>query len=416
MSDFSGALSSIPGLAGALASKEQREQGLARQMQQTQGVIGLLSTIQQREQQEAVQGILSQSGGDLGAALPALLKSGPLGIQTATQLAGLQAAMRKETAGQAIGSGGLLKADGTIVAPAARPAAPAAPSNVARLITERDGLPQDDPRRPLFDAAIKKETEVRPAAGTQPTTLNRLLSERDALPPGDPRRNSYDNAIRKESETSRQITPVIVNSGGTGKPPTGYRYKADGELEPIPGGPKDMSIKNKAVAETAAIKAKIVTDKVDEALAQTGFFSTGLIGEVLGKVPGTNAYDLDATLDTIKANIGFNELQAMRQQSPTGGALGQVAVRELDMLQATLASLKKGQSQPNLRNGLNQVKKHYMNWKNAVDQAAAQEGGSPIAAPPAAPVAAPAAPQPAGAWTPEKQRRLEELQRKRNGS
>lgn len=179
---------------------------------------------------------------------------------------------------------------------------------------------------------------------------------------------------------ARQVAPVVVTGGGSAaqpKAPTGYRYTKDGDLEPIPGGPKDQTTRNKAVAETAAIKAKIVMDKVDEALKETGFMSTGLTGSVLGMIPGTSAYNLDATLDTIKANIGFNELQAMRQASPTGGALGQVAVRELDMLQAVLASLKKGQSQDKLRSGLNQVKQHYSNWKNAVDQSANVEGTQP---------------------------------------
>lgn len=185
-------------------------------------------------------------------------------------------------------------------------------------------------------------------------------------------------ASRRADATDRLIAQLRVDmkqQGGIGKPPAGYRYTPEGNLEAIPGGPKDMSGKNRAISETAEMKAKLVTQKVDEALKETGFFSTGLTGEVLGMIPGTSAYDLEATLDTIKANLGFNELQAMRQASPTGGALGQVAVRELEMLQATIASLKKGQSEPKLRSGLEQVKKHYGNWKKAVDAAAAQEGG-----------------------------------------
>lgn len=175
-----------------------------------------------------------------------------------------------------------------------------------------------------------------------------------------------------------QLTAGLrAGSNAQPRPPSGYRYTNDGDLEAIPGGPKDMGPRNKAVAETANIKAKIVMDKVDEALKETGFFSTGLTGSVLGMVPGTGAYNLEATLDTIKANIGFNELQAMRQASPTGGALGSIAVRELDMLQAVLASLKKGQTQDKLVSGLNQVKQHYSNWKNAVDQSAVVEGGAP---------------------------------------
>ncbi|TXH51570.1 MAG: hypothetical protein E6Q97_18115 [Desulfurellales bacterium] len=209
----------------------------------------------------------------------------------------------------------------------------------------------------------------------------------------DARTSAADRAalLRENNQIKLMLGQMMIaakqGGNGLGKPPVGYRYTADGNLEPIPGGPKDMTSKNKAISETAEMKAKLVTQKVDEALKETGFFSTGLTGEVLGMIPGTGAYDLDATLDTIKANLGFNELQAMRQASPTGGALGQVAVLELEMLQATIASLKKGQSQAKLRNGLAQVKTHYGNWKKAVDAANTQEGGAATEA------------QPTGAWS-----------------
>jgi hypothetical protein len=170
------------------------------------------------------------------------------------------------------------------------------------------------------------------------------------------------------------------------KPPTGFRYKAGtDELEPIPGGPKDTSPKDAARAQGAVQKADTVIRKVDEALGQVGFSSTGLTGTVLGMVPGTKAYDLDKTVDTIKANLGFSELQAMREASPTGGALGQVAIQELAMLQSTVASLDKGQSEENLKRALAQVRQHFQNWKNAVQQA---QQANPAAAP-----AAPQAPQ-----------------------
>ena len=78
---------------------------------------------------------------------------------------------------------------------------------------------------------------------------------------------------------------------------------------------------------------------------------------------------------TKQANLGFAELQAMRQASPTGGALGQVAVQELDMLQSTLASLNQSQSPEQLRSSLNEVKQHYQNWKSAVEGNAPQAQG-----------------------------------------
>ena len=47
-------------------------------------------------------------------------------------------------------------------------------------------------------------------------------------------------------------------------------------------------------------------------------------------------------LDQIKANSGFKELQEMRDASPTGGALGQVSERELDLLITASSGIKEG--------------------------------------------------------------------------
>jgi len=84
-------------------------------------------------------------------------------------------------------------------------------------------------------------------------------------------------------------------------------------------------------------------------------------------VPMTDARNLAADLETIKANLGFAELQAMRDASPTGGALGQVAVQELAALQSTVASLDQLQDPDQLKARLGEIKKHYQNWKNTLE-------------------------------------------------
>lgn len=61
-----------------------------------------------------------------------------------------------------------------------------------------------------------KQIAAAPVANRpqQPSDLARLISERDAIPQGDPRRATYDNAIRKASEVAGQIVPRIsVNTG-----------------------------------------------------------------------------------------------------------------------------------------------------------------------------------------------------------
>ena len=51
----------------------------------------------------------------------------------------------------------------------------------------------------------------------------------------------------------------------------------------------------------------------------------------------------------------------MRDASPTGGALGQVSERELDLLMSTLSSLDQAQSEPQFLQALSQVEARYTN-------------------------------------------------------
>ena len=127
----------------------------------------------------------------------------------------------------------------------------------------------------------------------------------------------------------------------------------------------------------AVAKADIVSKKIDQALAKAGFFTTGLPGKLSATIPGSPAFNLDKTVDTIKAVLGFQELQNMRESSPTGGALGQVAVKEIEFLQAAVASLDTGQSQDQLKQNLMEIKTHFDNWKTAVQQHYQETYGRP---------------------------------------
>lgn len=71
--------------------------------------------------------------------------------------------------------------------------------------------------------------------------------------------------------------------------------------------------------------------------------TTGLGGKVASYLDGTEANAIKETLSTIKANIGFEKLQQMRENSPTGGALGQVSDFENKLLQSVFGSLEQGQ-------------------------------------------------------------------------
>lgn len=135
---------------------------------------------------------------------------------------------------------------------------------------------------------------------------------------------------------------------------------------PVPGSKEYRTIKS---TEEKAKQAKglkdrygdVVTDTIDRTLDQVTKANlpvTGL-GSYLSGIPGTPARDVKANLDTIRANIGFDRLQQMRDASPTGGALGQVSEFENRLLQSTLGNLEQSQSEEQFINNLKRVKEIY---------------------------------------------------------
>jgi len=93
----------------------------------------------------------------------------------------------------------------------------------------------------------------------------------------------------------------------------------------------------------------------------------GFGGKILSNIPGSEARDFEARLETIKANIGFDKLQAMRDASPTGGALGQVSEMELRQLNASMGNLEQSQSPKQLRENLIAVREQYVRTLAAIN-------------------------------------------------
>lgn len=114
--------------------------------------------------------------------------------------------------------------------------------------------------------------------------------------------------------------------------------------------------KAQAAMASADAKADLVVEKIDQAIPMVGSLTAGVGGTVLRNIPGTQARNLSEIIKTVVANSGFEELQTMRANSPTGGALGQVAVQELEMLQKTVTSLEQAQTPEQLERALREAK------------------------------------------------------------
>lgn len=127
---------------------------------------------------------------------------------------------------------------------------------------------------------------------------------------------------------------------------------------------QDAIDKQLGSAESVIKNTEVVLGKVKEAEGLIGAGTTG-VGSYLSILPGTSARELSTVLGTIKARLGFDQLQQMRNASPTGGALGQVSNRELAALEGAVASLDQGLSPKALRENLKQIETSYKNWQES---------------------------------------------------
>lgn len=82
--------------------------------------------------------------------------------------------------------------------------------------------------------------------------------------------------------------------------------------------------------------------------------AAGPIAGKLGTVTQQSA-NIEAKLKTLKAKVGFRVLQEMRDNSKTGGALGNVSEKEIDFLQNALESLDLTQSPEALRQSMDGI-------------------------------------------------------------
>lgn len=107
----------------------------------------------------------------------------------------------------------------------------------------------------------------------------------------------------------------------------------------------DSSVNN---LDRLAFEAKRIMN--DPAIARI----TGIWG-MFRSLPGGPAASLEAKLETLKSQVGFGVLQAMRDASKTGGALGQVSNIENQLLQNNLAALSQAQSADEFKKAMQQI-------------------------------------------------------------
>lgn len=155
-----------------------------------------------------------------------------------------------------------------------------------------------------------------------------------------------------------------------GSIPPGFRLTSEGEMVRIPGSPAAIEAEQREekVEKTRESKqraAAIVVEDIDRVLEKVNdanflFPVTGFGAGLQSQIAGTPATDTAALLNTIKANVGFDRLNEMRQNSPTGGALGQVSENENRLLQSVLGNVEQSQSEEQLRFNLERLREVFL--------------------------------------------------------
>jgi hypothetical protein len=191
-----------------------------------------------------------------------------------------------------------------------------------------------------------------------------------------------------------------------GSIPPDYRMTYDGNkpvaMEVIPGSKTDRELKAAVekggmAAESTLKSSTIVLDDVKalrNAIKKQKIVDpvTGVTGEIASGVAGSARKSAEGLVRTIQANIGFDRLNQMRAESPTGGALGNITEQELRFLQSVLGSIDLNQKDADIIRNLDRLDKIY---SGIIKKAAAYPnaskygfgGGAPAAPVPSAPPA-----------------------------
>ena len=212
----------------------------------------------------------------------------------------------------------------------------------------------------------------------QPTTAVQTLQQRAeaaGLEPGTP---EYQEFMREGGGAGTNVT---VNTGDQGPQvgtiPQGWALREDPEAEsgyrmvPIEGGPAQAEAEQ---AEDQARGRQESKQRAGQTVLRAVTRSLDLIPDVVqgsgtfgattrrarAAIPGTPEYNLQLQIDDFLSNVGLDRLQEMRENSPTGGALGQVPVAQQKRLERVLGSFDLAQDPEILQENLAEINNVYL--------------------------------------------------------
>lgn len=137
------------------------------------------------------------------------------------------------------------------------------------------------------------------------------------------------------------------------------------------------------IQDAAAQMRRVIAAARDAKALSNEWFATGFGADTAKGYGGTTAADVKALLNTIGSNTAFDRLQRMREDSPTGGALGAVSEIELQLLRDSIASLDQSQSDAQFQSNMDKIIEAYQGVLGRIEAASPAPQSEQRAAPPA---------------------------------
>jgi hypothetical protein len=200
---------------------------------------------------------------------------------------------------------------------------------------------------------------------------------------GDPTAQAILDAMAKRKLQTAKAGATSVDVRNMGSIPPGYRVEYDQSgnpvsMAPIPGGPAEREIADKNLdREQAAAEASKKEQERHKAVARAGGtvvqdlqraldvtsknrLAVGAPAAVMRKIWETDARAVEGFVQSALSNVGLDTLQRMRENSPTGGALGQVPIQQQQRLEQVLGSLDITQAPHIVEDNIKRVINIYM--------------------------------------------------------
>ena len=271
-----------PGARGYMIGEGQAQEAGQRNLANLTKATQLQGALQKMQMEQQLKGILQQTGGDPAKAVQALIAAGtPQSIALAAKLKGM---MPKPAEPYTLAPGAQRRgADNSIVAEAPQRLPTQQPSPVARLIAERDAIPQGDPRRNIYDQAITHATNPQ--------------QQRIIIPPQPHQPQWQDIADPLKPGSFIKVNPALFNED---------KYKA-GDRSGVLGGSKAPGLAERAVPAPivkAYIENNTALSKLDRADAAVTAYPAAfglhrLVGDTINQRVDPQGVDARAIISDI---------------------------------------------------------------------------------------------------------------------